>query len=142
MGIVPWLVLVAMWIVGSGCGSKAKTSQPQYPVHGKVTSAGQPAVGAFVVLHPITQEQPPESPPRGIVEQDGSFGVGVLRKDDGAPAGEYAVTIIWPKDQEPGKETEDTPPDRLKNRYNNVQKPAWTIHVVSGDNTLEPFEIQ
>jgi hypothetical protein len=62
-------------------------------------------------------------------------------KDDGAPEGEYAVTIVWPAEQDPKKQFDNTPPDRLKNRYNDTKKSKWQIRVRPGDNGLDPFEV-
>ena len=100
---------------------------PQYAVHGKVVSKGQPATGAIVALHPKDKAAVAlPYAPRGIVDKDGSFVIGSRTKDDGAPEGDYAVTIIWPKDEDPQKQFDNTPPDRLKNRYNDPNTRSGT----------------
>ena len=56
--------------------------------------------------------------------------------------GDYAVTIIWPKDEDPQKQFDNTPPDRLKNRYNDPKHTKWNVHVAAGANTLETFNVE
>ncbi len=125
----------------TGCGSRG-TAVPQFKTHGKVSSHGEPAAGAIVVLHPANKTGAVSPcPPRGVAEKDGTFVIGSRMKDDGAPQGEYAVTIVWPAEQDPKKQFDNTPPDRLKNRYNDTKNPKWRIRVSAGENTLEPFEL-
>ena len=64
--------------------------------------------------------------PTGQVESDGSYTLTTYLKGDGAPAGEYAVTIYWPGNRkempsdETHEEEERLPPDRLKRVYATV----------------------
>jgi hypothetical protein len=67
-----------------------------YPISGRVLVAGAPAVGASVIFHPLGAS-PDALRPTATVAPDGSFAVGTFARGDGAPAGEYAVTIEWRK---------------------------------------------
>jgi hypothetical protein len=126
-----------------GCGGSPAPSRPQYAVRGKVLYRGQPATQAIVVLHPMNQAEPPRFPPRGVAGKDGAFVIGSRLVSDGAPEGEYAVTIIWPEEQGPKTPIGDTPPDRLKNHYNNLKHAKWRVHVAAAsDNGLETFNIE
>ena len=126
----------------TGCGSNSGPSVPQFKIHGKVLSHGEPAAGAIVALHSVNKSGAVASyPPRGVAGKDGAFVIGSRMKDDGAPEGEYAVTIVWPEAQDAQKQFDNTPPDRLKNRYNDVKNPKWRVRVNAGDNTLEPFAL-
>ena len=71
-------------------------------------------VQAIVVLHPVNQNDPPPFPPRGVTGPDGTFVIGLRLTSDGAPEGEYVVTVIWPEEQNPKNPPENTPPDRLE----------------------------
>ena len=134
--------LVSATLPWAGCGSGG-SAIPQFKVHGKVLSHGEPAVGAIVVLHPVNKTGAASPyPPRGVVEKVGAFVVGSRTTNDGAPEGDYAVTIIWPEDQDPKKQFDNTPPDRLKNRYNDATHAKWNIHVAAGTNTLEAFTVE
>ncbi len=100
-------------------------------------------MGAIVVLHPRNKAGTASPyPPRGVVGNDGTFVVGSRTTDDGAPEGEYAVTIVWPEEQDAEKEFDNTPPDRLKNRYNDVKHAKWNVHVTASSNTLEAFNVE
>jgi hypothetical protein len=134
---------MALPLLFSGCGDSAVPSRPQFTVRGKVFYRGQPAARAIVVLHPMNQADPPPFPPRAVAGKDGSFVVGSRLANDGAPAGEYAVTIVWPEEPGPTTPAGDTPPDRLKNRYNDLKHSKWHIHVAAAsDNALETFKIE
>jgi hypothetical protein len=85
-----WLVPVVA-IVCAGCSRSGPTL---YPVRGKVLFEGQPARGATLVLHPLGNSVPNAIKPRAFVDRDGGFEVFTYAAGDGAPAGEYAVTVI------------------------------------------------
>ena len=94
------------------------------------------------MLHPVNQPGAPRFPPRGKTDKDGVFVVGSRLSNDGACAGDYDVTLIWPEEQDPKNPAENTPPARLKKRYDDVKHAPWRIHVKAGDNALEPFTIE
>lgn len=124
----------------TGCGHHSGVSQ--YQVHGKVLSQGQPAVGAIVVFHRVDSSAAVSRfPPRGVTGKDGAFVVGSRTTDDGAAEGDYAVTIVWPAEEDPNKHFDATPPDRLKNRFNDVKHARWKVHVKAGPNELEAFNL-
>ena len=135
-----WLLALALPLAGCGRGAAGR---PQYPVHGKVVSQGTPAAGAIVVFHPVNQPKRARFPPRGKTDKDGVFFVGSRLSNDGAAEGDYDVTLIWPEEQDPQNPAENTPPDRLEKRYDDVlSTPNWRIHVKAGDNALEPFAVE
>ncbi len=137
------LLAAAMTLMFSGCGGGSAPSRPQYAVHGKVLYRGQPAAEAIVVLHPVHQSDPPRYPPRGVTGKDGTFVIGSRLASDGAAEGEYAVTVVWPEERGAQNPPENTPPDRLKNRYNDVEHAKWHVRVAaSGDNALETLNIE
>lgn len=126
----------------AGCGASG-SGVAQFKVHGEVLSHGKPATGAIVVLHPVNKTGAASPyPRRGVVEKDGTFAVGSRTTDDGAPEGDYAVTIVWPAEGDPKKQFDNPPPDRLKNRYNDLKHAKWTVHVTAGTNTLEAFNVE
>ena len=136
------ICLLALALPLAGCGGGG-ASRPQYRVHGKVlTKDGKPAAGAIVVLHPVNQPDAGRFPPRGVVGKDGAFVVSSRLANDGAPEGDYDVTLIWPEEQDPKNPMENTPPDRLKQRYDDVKHAKWHVHVKAGDNALEPFTVE
>jgi hypothetical protein len=119
------------------------------PVEGQVLFHGQPAAGAIVVFHPRlpSADRALEAVhPMGIVGEDGSFTLSSFGAEDGAPPGEYVVTITWPFQSPPATKTAGQPKkgghaDRLKGRYNNSARSPLRARVEEGKNYLHPFEI-
>src|SRR6516162_2916123 len=87
------LVILGTLLLVSGCGQGRKTV---YPVYGKVLTAGEkPAEGALVVFHPLGAATTESTKPLAYVKNDGSFALTTYTQADGAPEGEYAITIEW-----------------------------------------------
>jgi hypothetical protein len=78
-------------LVISGCSAEERA--PVHPVTGQVMFDGRPAAGALVVFHP--KDSAAGFPaPRAHVDARGNFTLGTYAAQDGAPAGEYAVTVV------------------------------------------------
>src|SRR5437870_521007 len=85
-----WLLPVVA-VVCAGC---SKSGPTLYPVRGKILFEGQPVRGATLVLHPLGNSDPNAIKPRAFVDREGAFEVFTYAAGDGAPAGEYAVTVV------------------------------------------------
>ena len=90
----------AAWVAGSlivlstvGCGGKDERV-PVAKTTGKLEWPGHSVRGLMVVLHP-TDPGGSKMPfqPTGVVHEDGTFAITCYEVSDGAPAGEYVVTI-------------------------------------------------
>ena len=121
------------------CSREAKP--PLHPVRGTVTVRGEPAVKAIVVLRPSSPGPPNERIPHGVVGPDGAFVVGTYADADGAPAGEYTVTITWQETRKDSKTGDEISDDRLKGRHADPAKSRWKVTIKEGDNQLEPFRL-
>jgi hypothetical protein len=87
--------LAAFTLFAVGCGGDAAADRvPTFPVQGSITFRGQPMPGAVVTLHPKTPAEGVPAP-RAQVDKDGSLKVSTYDGGDGAPAGEYVVTVQW-----------------------------------------------
>lgn len=130
----------SLMLVCASCGKKDDGRVPVYPVIGKVFVNGKPAKNAQVFFHPL--ESGVKLFPHGRVDSDGSFQLSTYELNDGAPAGDYLVTIVWQNPAPPGS-APDAPegPDRLKGRYADVRKSKLHVHVEEKPNELKPFEI-
>jgi hypothetical protein len=109
----------------AGCGG---AREPLYPVHGKVLDAQErPATGALVIFNPLDQDRIGVSKPVGRVAEDGEFRLTTYTEEDGAPSGEYAVTILWPGE----KKAPFAPaaPDQLKGTYADPKSPKLRFTV-------------
>ena len=131
------LVLVALL---TGCSDG---SLKPIPVSGTVLVDGQPAAGAEVAFfgtdeHLMVAEAPF---PRAIVAEDGTFTLSSFEPGDGAPAGDYRVTIVWKKSDSDDPEIRDMAPDELGGRYSAPETSGLTATVPSEPGKLPPFEL-
>jgi hypothetical protein len=118
------VAVTAVVLVGaaSGCGSKKAV----YPVHGMILDGkNKPAKGTVVVFHPVNGTATDK--PVGMVDDKGEFVLTTYKNGDGAPAGDYVVTITRPA-------VKRTPLDRdggdlLRGRYSDpaTSKIAFTV---------------
>lgn len=66
------------------------------PVRGQVfASRDKPATGALVVFHPVAAEHEAPLKPLAYVDEQGSFELTTYDQGDGAPSGEYVITVEW-----------------------------------------------
>ncbi len=71
-----------------GCSGAKKAG----PVAGQVLVGDQPAAHAVVVFHPVNAK--PDAPrPTALTDAQGHFKLTTLKEGDGAPPGEYTVTV-------------------------------------------------
>src|SRR5688572_17397354 len=90
----PLLLLTVVVLVGLGCGPKEQRV-PVFPVKGSVFVNGKAAEKALVIFHPLGDADPKAPRSTGEVAADGSFTLSTYTSGDGAPAGDYAVTVTW-----------------------------------------------
>jgi len=87
------LVLAAGLFCVAGCGDGRK---PVYTVRGKVFAADKkPATGATVTFNPTNPDPKDPHKPVGKVDEQGNYTLTTYTEGDGAPAGEYVITVIW-----------------------------------------------
>ena len=81
----------------SGCGASELRTRPVVAVDVEVLHQGKAAAGAQVVLHPAQSDVAGFllARPHGVVAADGSVRLTTYHTDDGAPEGDYVVTVIW-----------------------------------------------
>jgi hypothetical protein len=93
----------------------------------------------------VDPSKPEKERPRAVVEEDGSFAVSTFAAKDGAPAGDYAVSITWkstsvkiPGRKGPPKKV----PTNFPERYENPKTSGLAVRVQEGQNELRPFDIK
>lgn len=96
-----------------------------YPVRGKILVDGTPLAGAHIAFH-LIEDAPKSKDGKGdgkkytyvadaFVEADGTFVLSTYVANDGAPVGEYAVTVEW---REPYYDARgNLSPNRLPSQY-------------------------
>jgi hypothetical protein len=86
VAILPAIVALA------GC---ADPQAPVFPVKGSVTYQGKPAAGAQVFLNAVKANEIDDVSANATVGTDGSYAITTYEPGDGAPAGDYVVTVQW-----------------------------------------------
>jgi hypothetical protein len=134
------LIALSITVIGLASCGKADSRKPTFPVSGKVLLAGgKPAEHATVVLHPVDDSGPDAVKPRGKVNPDGSFTLTTYDGNDGAPAGNYRVTVeLWLAS---GK-SDEGPKSRLPAKYAKPETSGLTATVATGPTDLKPIELK
>ncbi|MGI8981679.1 MAG: hypothetical protein ACR2FY_20820 [Pirellulaceae bacterium] len=137
-----WIALLPLAF--SSCGSGDRPSVPLLPTKGQVFYQGQPAVGATVILHPLTEQGDwKKGYPSGAVVADGSVKIQTAGEWDGAPAGEYALLVVWMPDQSGDQQTsEEEIEDKLGGRYSDHANSAWKVKVEGTGCELPRIDLQ
>lgn len=97
-----WFQWAFVWttLTAIGCGTVDST-EPCIPIHGRLVWGGRPISGARIVLHPTgspgSERLADCGYPRATTDADGEFTVSTRVAGDGAPCGEYALLITWPR---------------------------------------------
>ena len=129
----------SLWAIVLGCALGCSDGLPNqvYPVTGRLLVGDKPAAGAHLAFHAIDQRI--VSRPVAITESDGSFRLMTYAANDGAPAGDYVVTIFWRDESNPDEESEDDDlikHDRLRGRYFDSRKSTLRATVQPGPNEI------
>lgn len=129
------IAVIGILALVMGCGEASKPAHPAcHPVSGKLTYNGQAPQGAVIQLWPIPVDRNKwqERKPSAQVSEDGTFKVWTYESNDGAPEGEYAITVIWDSDgggNPPGN-------DVFGARYSNPDQPVSKVTIKSGPNEI------
>jgi hypothetical protein len=112
-----------------------------YPVKGLVRINGQPAKDVNVTFTPVTPPEGGDVPlsPAAVTKEDGSFQLMSFQPGDGAPAGDYLVTVIYPMSRF-NKHLSGI--DRLRDKYANPKTSGLTAKVEPTSNDLPPFDLK
>lgn len=113
-----------------------------HPVKGRAVFEGQPMSGANVILHPSsTSKVPAELRPRGSVAADGTFFLSTFDLNDGAPNGDFVVTVVWSKPIVVNGETQFGP-NLAPVTYSKPESSPLRIKIAPGIRELEPLELK
>jgi hypothetical protein len=110
-----------------------------FPVSGTLKVDGQAPAGARLVLNSVNPLPAEAVVPTGSVKADGSFVISSYQAGDGAPPGEYVVTVQWFKYD---KELGGAGPNVLPEIYSSAKTSPIKVTVNGGGpTTLEPINI-
>ncbi len=122
-----------------GC-SGAKGPQC-YPVRGQVLYKEKPVGEATVVLHRIGGDVEGNQKPIAYTAADGTFQMTTMTRGDGAPPGEYAITIELRAPQTIGEEVVRNGAHLLPVRYSRPESSGQKFTVVEGENVIPPIKL-
>jgi hypothetical protein len=123
-----WLLLALVTVLLASCG-KTNNRQPVYPVTGHLMSDGKPASRAVVFFCRLDSHDSHALQPVAKVAADGSFQASTYTANDGAPVGEYALTVIWPDIPQNAPADWDEGPDQLKGRCRDPKNSPWHVRI-------------
>jgi hypothetical protein len=105
-----------------------------YAVEGKVLVNGEPAENLNVAFHPLDGDKSLFCPV-GRTNNKGIFHLMTRSGADGAPAGEYSVTLVWPDGLlDECVYVDPTLHDRLKGLYAKAEHSSFQVKVGSSGN--------
>jgi hypothetical protein len=131
------LLALLLSLLAMSCGQSR--FKKVYPVKGRVLVDGKPAEGVTVGFHSLDDPGDELVRPWGKTDGDGWFTPSTYKKDDGLPAGSYAVTLIWlPKGYQGSIEVAN----KLPARYSEAETSQLKAQINAGRNELPPFELQ
>ena len=136
--LIPQMTATLMMLLCCACGSKVKL----HPASGQVFVAGKPAEGAIVVLHSLDPSTATAFKPAGKVDADGIFTLSTRRQGDGAPAGEYIVTIVWLGDLSTIDPATGEVPVRLSPHYGDPKTSPLRASIERGKNEIPAFYLE
>ncbi len=109
---------------------------PLYAVQGKVLVDGEPVENLHVAFHPLDDAKNPFCPV-GRTNSQGIFHLTTRHDADGAPAGEYRVTFVWPDGTIDECECPDPLlHDQLRGFYANANQSTRQVSVNSSSNSF------
>lgn len=138
--LAPWAISALCLTASLGCGQSGPDRVAVHPAAGAITVKGQPAHGAFVTLHPTSGAAADVPLPRASVERDGSFRVSTFDGGDGAPEGDYVVTVRWYKLVGRGLDAV-AGPNVIPPKYSQPQSSNLTVRIPAGQNQLPPIKL-
>lgn len=132
-----WLSLAVLAV---GCSKVPASWEIVHPVSGLLTFGGKPIAGAQVTLFPVDTAIPDKVRPTAVTEADGRFRLSTFADSDGAPAGDYKVSVIWhPVVQSPGGAVRGG--NQLPSKFASPETSGLVAKVEAGGSTLSPIEV-
>jgi hypothetical protein len=138
-------VIVALAVAGLASCGDGRNLHKVYPVKGKVLVNGQPANDCQVYLNrTFDDDHPFRVTPQGLTDKNGEFQITSYHIGDGAPEGEYVVTIEW-RERSGLMKANFEGPDQLGGAYARVEKTkglaGFVVRVGPQPQELPPFQL-
>ena len=121
---------------------------PVHPVRGTVLLKGKPAADVLVTFHPSGSSSHPNEAtpsPTGKTNAEGIYQLHTYLGTDGAPAGQYAVSLSFAGSAESRDvmaKNQTIAITKIPAKYSDPRKSGLTATIEKGNNAIEPFEIK
>lgn len=133
--LAPWTCLLVL----IGCSSN---NQPEcFAVRGQVKFNNKPVGDAMVTFHPQVEPAVPVPRPTAICDAQGNFSLTTFRQNDGAPPGDYAITIELREERMVGEEMVRDGKNVLPAKYASKETSGLNYRVVAGSNEVPTLEL-
>jgi hypothetical protein len=142
MQIVACRSAIVASLLAPALGGCAPDGPVVYPVRGRVTIDGRPLADAFVVLHLLKGDVPGDQRPLAYTDADGRFAMTTFRPADGAPPGDYALTVELRAPRTVGEEVVRDGPNLLPARYSRPETSGLRCTVTTAENELPVIELK
>jgi hypothetical protein len=135
--VVPILVTFALLLT-----SCAASGPACHPVQGVVRFEQQPCAEAIVVFHSKSNQAAGSPRPIATTNELGQFKLTTFQTGDGAPAGEYAITVELRQPRQVGEEIVRDGPNVLPVRFSKPETSGLSYTVIAGDNSVSPIDLR
>ena len=137
-----WILVAASLLCGLAVGCTGSKQAPVYPVRGQVLLNGKPLPQAIVTFHHNSAGADAPAP-SAQTDAEGRFALTSYEAGDGAPEGDYAVSLVCFRTRELRKGSdEDSARNIVPVRYANAATSRLTAKVAAGKNELPPLQVK
>lgn len=132
------ILLIAALACTAMCGCGVSKPKPA-PVSGQVLLGEAPVANAVVILHPVRADAKAIRP-AGRTDEQGRFTLTTNKDGDGAPPGDYRVTITAYQ-SEVRKGDDSVIVNHLPEKYARPETSTLSVTVSKGNNEVGPFRL-
>jgi hypothetical protein len=134
-----WPLAIALCCAHTvGCADQLPA---RHPVNGQVLQAHKPLAEAMVVLHPKEGSFAAAQKPIAYTDAAGRFNMTTFQQGDGAPAGQYWITVELRAPRQAGEEVVRDGRNMLPPRYAMPNTSGLQVDVKVGANEIPPIDL-
>ena len=134
-------------ILGCGEESSFKSPVPVFPASGKILYLGKPLAGVILIFHSTDVNQKIKS--QATPDDDGKFVATTFKTADGAPEGDYTITLVVPSNESDStredaateRQFRKERPVRFPSKYQNPATSPLKVKVTKNQPDLGILEI-
>ncbi len=125
----------------TGCIKGKEPWEITHPVTGTITFKGRPIKDAELSFYPEDKSFPESVRPKAKSIEGGKFEVWTYVQGDGAPAGNYKVTVVH-NEVTVSKDTIVAKPNDLPEKLSKLDTTDLQVQIVAGKNEIPAIEIK